>query len=323
MPVATQFKARAWKIAQQLHRFDFEKFLPFIARLPLPVGYAVARVRGAINGYTGRDWRSMALGTRHIWRNCKVAIGLLPIPSGGRQKAAWRRQRFVAEARDEYEARLIAAKRIERLFCTYSPSDAQIVCRERQQGLVLLTPHFDSFFLGAAFLARTGGTVNLMSSAITHDARVDVAVQAHFEAKYRGMEHYLNGGKIVNMELGMRPYYKMLARKETLIVLGDAPPLPNSPEMQVEFLGRIRTLSAGAVRLAQATNSALGGYVCTYDGRGRYRLTVSEIGSASDPQTVERIYAFFTETILGSPGLWWGADLLLAMPVVEHAVTAN
>jgi len=38
------------------------------------------------------------------------------------------------------------------------------------------------------------------------------AVSAHFEAKYAGLERHLNGGRLVDIEAGVRPIYRMLER---------------------------------------------------------------------------------------------------------------
>ncbi|OYT92809.1 MAG: hypothetical protein CFE43_07015 [Burkholderiales bacterium PBB3] len=238
--------------------------------------------------------------------------------SAATDKRTWQKARFATEAREEFEAWLVIKNRLNELNCTFLPASAQETCSKRDRGLVLLTPHFDSFFLGAAFLARAGGSINFMASAITHDPRVDTAVQEHFEGKYRGLEAHLNGGKIVNMEDGMRPFYRMLERKETLIVLGDSPPLQpelSDADLAVNFLGAVRRLAGGALRLAQSTDSNLGAYVCNYKSPGNYVVEMCPIGLASDPQTVQRIYDFFSAAILKNPGLWWGSDLLPSMPL--------
>ena len=282
------------------------------------MAYQLAAWRAWINQVSSRDWRSVALGTRHIHRQSLEAyLRLEKSPEDG-NKTVWRKARFATEAREEFEARLVVRNRLNELDCTFLPASAQAVCARQERGLVLLTPHFDSFFLGAGFLARAGGPINFMASAITHDPRVDTAVQKHFETKYRSLETHLNGGKIVNMEDGMRPFYRMLERKETLIVLGDSPPLQpelSDADLVVNFLGATRRLAGGALRLAQSTDSNLGAYVCNYQSPGHYIVEVCPIGPANDPQTVQRIYDFFSAAILKNPGLWWGSDLLPSMPL--------
>lgn len=304
-----------WRCAARLHHLDFALFLPYLARLPLPLGYALAGVRGRINALTGRDWRSMGLGFRHIHRQSLAGYALLQPSASRAQLNAWRRGRFISEAHDEYEARLIAAGRLQELGCEFLPGDALSHCQQRERGLVLLTLHFESFFAGVGFLGRCGAVINLMSSAVTHDPRVDRAVRTHFERKYRGLEHYLNGGQVLDMEMGLRPFYAMLNRCETLVVLGDAPVLPKGASMTVDFLGGPRRIAGGGLRMAQRTGSDIGGFVCVPDGTGHYRLVMCEPGPSQDPATIARIYHFFSAQIAAHPGGWWASDLLPAMPV--------
>lgn len=314
-----------WRWVQALHHIDFACVLPAMARLPLAWGYRLAEWRGQLNARTGRDWRSMALGMRHIQRQALAGYHLLPVQASDAQRLRWSQERFVVEARDEFEARLTAAGRLAALRCQHVfPSGGSFagVAPKRGRGLLLLTPHFDSFFLGVAFAARGGAKVNLMSSAVTHDARVDRAVQQHFSAKYRGLEPYLNGGRVLDMEAGIRPFYRMLEQGEVLVVLGDAPVLPQGVATQVDFLGASRLLAGGALRMAQKADCDLGGYICRMKHPGEYVMEWCEPGPANDPETVRRVYALFTRAIEQSPGHWWASDLLPAMPPCPPRVPA-
>ncbi len=312
----TKVRETGWRIVRVVHHFDFKFLLPILAQLPLPLGYALAKLRAKLKAITCLDWRSIALGYRHIRQQCLAAYRLLPLVVPTNLRSQWRSQRFAAEAQEEFDASLVAKGRVQALACVFSPLETACATATNPRGLVLLTPHFDSFFLGAAFLGRAGGIINMMSSAITHDPRVDTAVQAHFESKYRGMEAYLNGGAIVNMEDGLRPFYRMLERNETLIVLADSPALPNGVSMDVEFLQRRRRLAGGPLRLAISTESDIGAYVCRHLGGARYAVELSTFGSATDPSSIEQAYQFMSQAILKQPGKWWGSDLLPSMPIV-------
>lgn len=305
-----------WAILRKVHHADFVWFLPFIARLPLRLAYALSALRGHVNARLGRDWRSVALGYRHIRQQSLAGYRLLPLAISERELLRLRDTRFRIEAQDEFEAQLVAHRRVRELECSFEPAWAQRIGQNRERGLILLTPHFGSFYVGMTLLARSGGRFNAMSSAITSDPRVDDAVKQHFWQKYRGLEYYLNGGKVLDMELGLKPFYRMLKQRETLLILADSPVLPGGASMQIEFLGAQRIMAGGALRLAQKTGSDLGGYVCICVGPGRYHLDVCPIGPADDPATMATIYRFFSEKILASPGQWWAADLLPNLPAV-------
>jgi hypothetical protein len=326
MPRArAQLSELLWRVASTLHRWDFKYLLPAIAHLPIGLGHALAAVRGHFNAVTGRDWRSMALRSRHVRDHSRAGYRLLPWTGGDERKVRrWVRRRFVVEARDEYEASLAAAHRLGELPCQFMPSDTLAQLRGGRRGLVLLTPHYESFFAGIAFLARSGRIVNAMSSAVTRDPRVDRAVQDHFDAKYRGLEYFLNGGKVVDHELGVRAFYRMLERREVLVILADAPVLPGAgASMEVDFLGARRLLSGGPLRLAQRTGSDLGSYVCRHLGGGRYQLELGGIACAADPAAVAHAYRFLSAAISADSGGWWAADLLSSMPVVDHALATS
>lgn len=333
-------RACLWSLARWVHRWDYAAILPALARMPLWLGWHLASLRGGLNAQLQRDWRSMALGTRHVARLSQAAAEELnALRAAGRQTVTddvrawaadggvsdvsggtptnWVSQRFAAEARDEFEACLMHARRWPELHCRFEPPDApqRLIEAAQSRGLVLLTPHFDSFYLGIAFLAQaSGATVNAMSSAVPADPRVDAAVTNHFMRKYRGLEQALNGGQVVDMEDGLRPFFRMLQRNETLVVLADAPVLPGGARLEVPFLGGKRALAGGAQRLAQHAQAPMAAFVCRYEGwregHPRYVLNWCEAGPAQDPATLPRLYAFMGDAILRQPGRWWAMDML-------------
>jgi len=311
-----KMKRLAWQIGFILHRWDYAYVLPTLARLPLSLGFWLARGRGICRSALGIDWRSMALGFRHIAKQSTVGLKILQPDANPSQINQWRRQRFITEGQDEFDAQLIAQRRVLDLNCSFTPKNWQSTITQTNRGILFLTLHYDSFYLGSLFLAKTGIPVNIMSSAITHHPKVDKAVQHHFVQKYRGSEPYLNGGQVLDMELGLRPFYRILEAKQILMMLGDAPVLPNGTKNVIPFLGGPRLIAGGPLRLAIKTNSLIGAYICHCEGPGRYSMQIHEPKEAS-LQTIESIYQFFSTIILQDPGKWWAVDLLPQMPIVE------
>jgi lauroyl/myristoyl acyltransferase len=229
-------------------------------------------------------------------------------------------ERFRTEARDEFEACLMHRRRWTELECRFDPPDApqRLAAASRKQGLVLLTPHFDSFYLGIALMAQASGCkVNAMASAVPQDPRVEPAVTAHFNAKYRGLEQAMRGGLVVNMEDGLRPFYRMLQRREVLVVLADAPVLEGGASMEVDFLGGPRRMAGGAWRLAQRSGAAMAAFVCVHLGGHRYEWRWCEAGAGDDATTVSRLYDFMGQAIAAQPGRWWAMDMLPNLPLVS------
>jgi len=305
-----------WWLLRRVHHLDYAWLLPLLARLPLALAWPLAGWRGWMNGRLGRDWCSVALGTAHVERQTLLGYRQLAPQATPAQQQRRCRQRFAVESRDEFEACWLGARRLGALECSFDAPAQALLLRQSGRGLVLLTPHFDSFYLRVAFLAQASGRrFNLMSSAVFRDPRVGPTVTRHFARKYAAMELHLNGGLVPEMENGLRPFYRMLAEKETLVVLGDASKLPHGAAMTVDFLGGQRELAGGAMRLAQHSGSDLGGFVCRCVGPGRYELQVCAPGSPDDPATLTRVYAMFSQAITAQPGAWWAADLLPQMPL--------
>lgn len=306
-----------WRLADRFHSADYESVLPVMARLPLHLGYALADVRGKINALVGRDWRSVALRCRHVQHESAKGFQTLFPDADALTLNRLVRRRFETESREEFEAALIAADRANQLRRTIEPDNFLQSCLNRNRGLVLLTPHFDSFALGIVFLGQAGVKVNAMSSSVIFDARVASSVQQHFIKKYRGMERQMNGGRILHQEDGLKPFYRMLENNECLVVLADAPATATSSQSvqaRINFLGGRRLLAGGALRIAQNTGSELGGFICRYEGPMNYRVIGSRILDAANPTAADEVYGFLSGKIMASPQRWWASDLLPMMP---------
>jgi lauroyl/myristoyl acyltransferase len=312
-----------WKIILLVHAFDYAVLLPCMARLPLFAGYVFSALRGWLNGFFKRDWRSVALETRHIARQSEMGYRMLFPDASDSLLKALLRERYATESREEFEGCLIAAKRVEQLNYTIFPDKFLQTCKQRKRGLLLLTPHFDSFMLGIAFLGRSGVKVNVMTSAVTHDPRVSSAVSQYYFNKYRGMECLMNGGLMLDKEGGIRAFYQMLKQGECLVILADSPATDNKSIIAPQFLGARRQLADGALRMARKTGSDIGAFVCRFERSGHYRVDGGDIFDAADPQAMDNVYEFLSNQILASPGRWWAADLLPNMPLVEKIVNLN
>lgn len=321
--MSARLKAIAWALLRRWHHLDFAHLLPTLARLPLAVAWPLARARAGLQARTRFDWRSIALGYRHIERQTVAGYALLPLASTEARRDAWCRERFAVEAREEFEAHLVMAGRAGELRCRFSGEPTTPIRPGRERGLVLLTPHYDSFFLGIAFLERFGARMSPMSSGVTGDPRVEPAVSRYYRLKYEALARHLNGGRVLEMEQGVKPFYKLLNQGEVVIVLADAPVLPQGASMNVDFLGARRVLAGGALRMAQHTDSDIGGFVCRHLCGGDYEVEMMPVGPAREPASIERVYAGFSRAILADPARWWACDLLPAMPPVSGPVTGQ
>jgi len=299
-----------WKIAGVIQTVDFAILLPLIARFPIKAGYFLLIIRAWLNSAFRCDWRSVALKTRHIERRSRLAYSLMFPELTETLLMDLVKKRYRSEAREEFEGCLIAARRVNQLDYQIYPDAFMQRCLNRNEGLVLLTPHFDSFLLGVVFLGLAGVKINVMTSSITHHSKVNSAVSRYFFRKYRGMERFLNGGLMLDRENGLRPFYKMLERGECLVVLADLPYLGKGTMTSATFLGLRREFAGGAVRMAQKTGSELGGYVCRFEGTGSYSVRGSHIFKSANSFSIDQVYEFLSNEIMRSPGHWVASDLL-------------
>jgi len=314
--LSKSFKNKACRFCHALHALDYRSVLPTMAILPLPMGYALARARGWMNCRIKRDWRSVAAGDPHVARLTYAGYRILYPQADEKYIRSLVRERFETESREEYESRLIIAGRVPELSCTIAPVAFLHSCLNRERGLVLLTPHYDSFSLGITFLGKAGVRINAMSMAIV-DERVALPVRDHFHKKYRAMEKWMNGGKILDLERGLRYFYEILERKECLVILADVPPSPGGAVSTPFFFGMRRLVAGGPQRLAERTGSDMGGFVCRHVSPGCYRIEGGPVLPAVEPNALDVVYAFLEKAIRNAPGRWFAVDSLPKMSPAE------
>ena len=315
-----------WRLVSSLRGADYGRLLPWLGRLPLGVGSRLAHARGRLHAAVGSDWRSLSLGFRHVSERSGEAYAQLFPQADPRQIRRWQVERYLTEARYQYECTLVIEGRLEELSCNYRVDRERYLEQTAGRGLLLLSPHYDSFVLGVGLVGLlfkpAGRRVNLLTSAMVKDARVHPAIQAHFADTYRTMARYMNGGCSVDMEGGSQPFIDMLARGEVVVMAGDAPPLHYGAVMQQEFLGAQRKLAGGALRMAAKAGARVGGYLCHFRGPGRYEVDFTAVQDVADAASLAPLYRDFSQAIEREPGRWWASDLLLAMPPVEPAPAA-
>lgn len=318
--LSDRWRARWWRLLWKAQGPEHRRLLPWLARLPLPLAFALAGLRDRLNSLLRRDWRSMALGNPHVARQSRLALQMMAPQATPGQLDQWVRGRFQTESRCDFEAYLVNQRRVAEMHCTVAQPDTLAQLRQGNgKGLLLLIPHFDSFHLGTAFLgqamAGSQRPIHCMSSAVFEDPRVHKAAQDYINGKYQLIAPYLNGGTVMHLENGLRPFYRALDQGDILLVLADSPPLPNGVTMDVRFLHARRLLAGGAIKMARRYNSDIAGFVCLRTGTGEYRLEFSRILPVNDDGAVDEVYDFLSQRIMDHPERWCAADLLTQMPL--------
>ncbi|SDM30396.1 Lauroyl/myristoyl acyltransferase [Oryzisolibacter propanilivorax] len=305
---------------------EYDGLLPALGWLPRSWALALARGRGHVNAHHDRDWVSLALGHRHVRALTLQALGEL-LPES--QARAALRERYATLAREEFETRLLARRGLAAFEVQARQALDALDARPAGRGLVLLTAHFESFVLGIAALASRGQRVHAVMSAITEDERLHPAVRRHFRHKYSGLERLLNGGRLLPIEQHQRHYYRALQAGDVVVILADAPAPSPEAGVWLPWMGCERAVAQGALRLATATRSLLGGFACHHLGGRRHALALSTLHDAFDPaplpaeQGIEAahaaVFAFLEQHIRQAPQRWWGMHLLPHYPSAPRA----
>lgn len=305
-------------------RLDYGVLLPLCAALPMPLGRNLARLRGLCNFILDLDWRSLALRHRYVRRDTYCAMRQLKPDASPRRAAINTLRRFVHYSREEWEAGLFQYKRRVRALSAASTVEglAPLLALTRSgRGLVLLTMHFDSFLLGVTLLGLKGLRMHVTTASVVENPRLHPSVQRFFQRKYRGIERYLNGGKMVHIDHDQRHFYRALEQGDVVVVLADLPAVsPRAHATVLPLGGQDRRLTTGAFRLARKTDSAIGAFLCSHVRGNHYRVQCTmprQVGLNTPVQVLEPLYAWFDRHLRETPERWWAADLLLGMPPVQ------
>lgn len=294
---------------------EYRWFLSASTKLPRPLAYGLAKLRGRFNARHDRDWASLGLGHRHVVDQTIQGLRqFLPEPLVYPTLI----ERFETVAREEMEARALAAYGVDFFSIKASIAEESIAARPRNRGMVLITAHMETFILGIACLAQAGGTTHLVISEVSSHPQLHPAIREHFQTKYRGLQLHFNGGQFAPVESGLRHFYKALGRGDMVIVLADSPALPNSPGFCLPWLGQHRVLAQGALRMAEQTNSLVAAFTCRWNGGNQHAVSLSNFFDAQEigmQNVAKECFSFLERRILERPGRWWASHLLPAYRV--------
>ena len=297
------------KVSNRLQLLDYQYLLPFFTYLSIPVGIAYATIRGIINSIFDLDWRSLSLGKRYVRKATFQAMQNL-LPEEG--NLVWMHktvQRFIVNSREEWEATYFMRHSMASILHNSSVTgvDALIEAQKQGRGIVILTPHFDSYCTGAILMAMQGVTINAMTTEQIRNPLVHPAIQTYFDKKFSAMEHYFNGGKIVCYEDNIRYFYQRLKSGDAVLMGADLP-APAQAFIPVPFLGQRRKMAEGPIRLAEKTGSLITAYTCYYRSPGKYELCLAPLYEVTS-ENIKSLYEFLTKHICKYPERWWAADL--------------
>jgi lauroyl/myristoyl acyltransferase len=285
--------------------FDYGILLPLMARLPIPLGRWVARLRGRCYAAFKRDWRTFSFGDTKLYERTFETIKALMPELTKAQCHEQVARRYEAQSLEEFEGACLPIRDIASWPLHIEGLDELVTQLALHPRVVFVTSHFGSSILGTAMLGCLGLPVLGMSSNVVEDPRVHPAIGRFYRRKYAAMAPYLRGGEVLDRQGNASKFVRFLLRGGAVVIVGDLPPDPHEQPLVKSFLGRPRGFAPGAAKLAQMTHAKLLAFTCVY-GEGKYVLRFSK--PEQDP------YEFIGTAIRAAPSLWWAADLLPLLP---------
>lgn len=283
-------------------RFDYGVFLPFLAFLPYRLGRGIAYLRGCAYGLIKRDWRSFTFDDNALWERTYRAYGeICPNLSHGALLELVRR-RYAYQSMEEFEGALLGAKRFADIEIKYIGLEKVKERVAKNPHAVFITSHFGSSILGITFLQRLEIPLLVMSSNVVEHEKVHPALTKFFLKKYRGIDIYMNGGEVLDIEGNGKKFLSFLKKTGSLVIIADLPPnnVNETPEWK-RFFGYERGFASGAKKLAESCGSEIIPFVCYFEDRG-YVIKFGD--ERQEP------YSFLEEEIGKKAEMWWAADIL-------------
>jgi len=312
-------------LCSAIARLDYGLLLPLLSRLPPWAAGWFIRLRGVVNYAFDLEWRTLALGHGYVREATLLAMrAICSLTHSPRSPHLLTLRRFVTSSWEEYDAQRLARIDYAGLPWHGCGMDKVLQAVRSGRGVVLLTGHFDSLYVGLMVLARQGIRVNLMSSRIVEDPRAPKEIRAHFANKIAVMAKHFHPGKVMHFEDGLKPFADALKRGEIVVVACDGPATAGNRGTVVRFLGANYEMAAGPEFFARKAAALVSMYTCVREADGRFRLDFSEPAACEDGG-MQLAFDRLDERIRAEPWRWWAADLYrgYATAKTEPAVRGN
>lgn len=299
-------------------KIEYGGLLNFLASTPPKFGILVARIRGLINGTLKRDfWRMDILNDITLVE--RIESGFKTVVHSDKNIKKLTPKIFHTIAREELESAWLAQKNVPECLVEYhNYGDAE---RYMHNGgrVVFLTSHYGSNILGIALLGKLGLKLLTMSSDFfMHNPMVPDTMKKFYTQKYAGLASYLNGGDVLPQEGNLVKFYRFLRGGGHVVILGDLPAMEDKNPLWIDYFGKKRGFSQGAVRMAESENAAIVSFVCKPTPRG-YTLYFSDVFEKShDTQWYVGAYTFLEKHIKQNPELYYGIDLIPLFPILSE-----
>lgn len=301
--------------------FDYGVALPLISRLEPQTAKWFVRLRGTVNFVFDLEWRTLSLRRSYVRGATLQAMrAISQLTDSKRSPLALTLHRYICASWEEYDAQRLSRIDYSTIAWHSSGMDSILSTVHAGRGVVLLTGHFDSLYVGLMLLAKHGATVNLMSSSIIDDARVPAKIQKHFARKIDAMAARFSPGKVMHVEDGIRSFITALRRGEVVVIACDGPATATGRKSVVRFLGGDYLMTGGPEFLAKKSSALVSMFVCNRERDGQFRIDFSPPKSLEDGG-LQQAYDYLDTRIRAEPWRWWAADQWVNLLPAPELVT--
>lgn len=323
----------AFRASYRLQVVDYRVWLPASARLPLPVGLAMAQGRGWLNRRFGRDYIELTVGFPYVADRAFEGYRLMFPDADDETLTRWVSGRYQTIARAEFEDSLVISGRLGRAYPIETvPRLIELAARRQPgRGLVILLPHIDNPLLATTVLAQHLSRAHLMVAPVGEHPQIHPALRSFYREKFSSYEALMCGGRIKQTSSEAKTFfYAALERGEAVVVMTDAPAAAEASGCWVPWFGATRKVPSGALKMAMATGSEMVAVSSVWAPQPqRLAWSVSgvvdpgggdwDLNAPAEAQAAyQDLFVFMEQCIRRKPQAWWAAHLMR-----EYAVQAT
>jgi len=238
------------------------RLIELVTRFPLPRIFRILFIlRGVINFLCNRDWRNLLDPQLSVRKHSSI---ILNAPQFSRENLS----RFVSYSLEEYEIMALRNSEREKKVLSALEVECKKIFEDNnlnfndQNSLVILSLHYGSFTLGILALRSLGRPVYVLGSNIVNSPLLPHGIQRFFEIKYKTMNAFLNGGRILFLEQHKKQFFTYLKKGAVGVALADLLADRSNSSLTVNFFGELRDVQAGVAHFAHKHDLFMGFFLC-------------------------------------------------------------
>jgi KDO2-lipid IV(A) lauroyltransferase len=273
---------------------EYRLFYPLVALFPVAVAIKIATFKGVVEGMVCKEKLNATI------------VGLqqcLDLNEIECKKIA--KRQLCMLAREKMDTYLLSKMTKDNLddFIKIKGLNHYLDAKKMGKPIILYTSHFGRMIMPAQALGILGHETSFLTTSLQQGSKY---LTGYVNKKIKLMRSIMKG-TFVTTEQSPRILYKILARKETLIVVADVVPQQGQSFYEDSFLGGQVRFPKGIVKLAKKMDAILVPYFALeHDGHlsAEFLPTINTQGL--DEETVfQLLIKPIEEKIMKYPEQWW------------------